>query len=188
MPSSPLEELSSAFPLRDENHIDYWNERVMDDVKNKILYIVPAGYTFSTAENIPRAYYYKSIWKKTVSMKKEMNTYPFGKDSHSILLEPEPQNIHDPYALKIKIIFWKDESTPDIFKKCRPQDIGYIPKSISKILTKNRHLLLDGKLINVYGNLQKQLFFGRIAFNYAQTKKPNEPKPNIKRFSLIMED
>ena len=184
---SPLEELSTIFPVKDLNHADYWNERIMDDVENKTLYIVPAGYTFNTSDEIPRAYYYRSIWKQTVSMNSEKSTYPIGQNTHSIILESEPHNPHDRYALKIKIIFHYKSSVPDMFELGRPQDIGYVPKSISRILTKNRHQIINIKLVNIYANLDKSLFFSRLAFSYAKLKRI-EPKPSIKRFSLIMED
>ena len=184
---SPLEELSKVYPVKNLNHADYWNERIMDDVENKTLYIVPAGYTFSTSEGVPRAYYYRSIWKQTVSMHNEKSIYPIGQNTHSIILEPEPYNQYDPYALKFKLMFHYKSSMPDLFELGRPQDIGYVPKAISKILTKNRHHILNIKLVNIYANLDKSLFFGRLAFSYAKLKKV-EIKPSIKRFSLIMED
>ena len=194
---SPLEELSSAFSPTlllpkahsgPENH-EYWKNRIIDDYENEILYIVPAGFSHASSTGLSRLVYYQSIWEKAVSIDKEKNLYPLGRNTHTIKLKPEPENRHDKYALKVEITFHDSIKIPQEFKINIPQDIGYIPKRISEVLTRNKQRLNRGKLINVYGDDKDGMYFGRIAFPYGKIspKTITSVKPNMQRFISIME-
>jgi len=192
---SPLEEFSSIYSINklSNTSVDpldhrYWKDRIIDDTKNKILYIVPSGYTQRTETGESRSTYYKAAWDQTVHLETERQLFPLGEKSHEIILKSEPQNQFDRYCIRVGITFTDSSITPTGFKLNEWQDIGFIPRDISKLITKNIDMLTKGKLINLYCEYQKNIFFGRVAFNYGKINKEKLVKPNVQRFHRILEE
>ena len=137
---SPLEELSQAYVCSGPRSLkDDWEQKILDDTENQILYIVPAGFSQRNEEGRERTVYYKSAYQKAVSFNTEKALHPLGINSHAIILQREPHNKYDKFAIRVGIRFDDYEKTPQWFKPQIWQDLGYIPKTISKLLCKNFH-------------------------------------------------
>jgi hypothetical protein len=191
--SNPLESLSEVYAsTQNPQDHKYWNDRIIDDPKNEILYVVPAGFTYPTDTGESRLYYYKSLWEKSVSYNREKVLFPLGKDTHSIILEKDTENKYDPYAVKIKIKFNLDygkEYIPKKFEAYIPQEIGFIPQVISEMICTNIKMIKRGSLANVYAELPKGIYFGRIALFYGKEEKTTpDIDYNSKRFIAILEE
>ena len=75
---SPLEELSEAYACKGPHSLaDSWEEKIFDDVKNQILYIVPAGFTQRNNEGRNRKSYYKAVYQKAITFNTEKKLNPF---------------------------------------------------------------------------------------------------------------
>jgi len=187
---SPLEELSQGFTCTGpHNLIDSWEAKILDDTKNEILYIVPAGFSQRNKEGRERKLYYKAAYQKAVSFNAEKKLNPFGVNTHSVILQREPQNKYDKFAIRVGIRFDDYHKTPQWFKPQIWQDLGYVPKVVSKLLCKNFHMLRHGTLLSMHAIFDKDLYFARVAIPYG---KPVEPslftKCNSKRFDAILEE
>jgi len=187
--NSPLEELSEAYKCEGPESLgDSWDENILDDTKNKILYIVPAG--FSQSED--RKNYYRATYEKAVTLGSEKKSNPFGVDSHSVILQPDPTNPYDKFAIQIGIRF--DESNYMPKGCCQLQiwkQIGYVPKRVSKLLTKNFKLLQQGSLYSVHAMFDKNLYYVRVAIPYGHKESSShsaQNRLNAIRFKGILED
>jgi hypothetical protein len=186
--NTPLEELSQGFicPVGFDYN-GYWRSRILDDTENNILYIIPAGYTQRDGKGIVRSLYYKSLYNKAVSLKSERRRYPLGENSHKIILKPEPSNPYDQYAVRIGIVFDDKSKTPENFTNQTWKEIGYIPKVISKLITKNIPMLKEGKLTALQANYADRIYFGRIEIPYGSSLVKNYKNCNIQRITDILE-
>ena len=107
-------------------------------------------------------------------------------DTHLINVVPDPENKFDRFAMIIELQFYNSYKMPKGFQLNVPQDIGYIPQRVSKVLHSKRDRLTQGKLINLYGDLHKGIYFGRISFPYGN-KPRNYSSHNMQRFIEVME-
>ena len=193
MPKSALESLSEIYSSQEppQQH-QYWNNRIIDHTEKEILYVVPAGFTWKTDNGESRLSYYKALWEKSVSFGSENNLYPLGVKTHSIVLRQDKNNKYDPYAVKVGIVFNSEDRgmwIPQGFETNMIQDIGFIPKAISKQISLNIEMIKKVSLINVYAELQKSIYFGRIALSYSeQAEVVEDISYNSKRFSAILEE
>ena len=192
---SPLEELSQAylkpkdFNLKGSEKQKYWNDRIIDDTVNQRLYIIPAGYTQRDSNGTNRRVTWRKLWEKAVELDSEREIYPLGyQNTHQVILRPEPSNQYDPYAIKVGIRFDDIGKTPDGFRTQLWYDIGYIPKLISNIITSNCNMVTRGRLIGLYAEHPKDIYYGRIVLPYGEPKPTSKTKCNTKRFSAILEE
>jgi len=186
---SPLEELSEAYSSNLDSLDDSWEQKIVDDTKNQILYIVPAGFSQRNKEGRERKLHYKSLYKKAISFNVEKKLNPFGMDSHSVILQREPSNKYDKNAIRIGIRFDDYNKTPQWFQPQVWQDMGYVPKIASRLLNKNFNMLRHGTILSLHALYDKDLYFARVAIPYG---KPVEAsmfkKCNTRRFDAILEE
>ena len=131
------------------------------------------------------------MWQQCVYLQTEENLFPLGRDTHSISLIKEPGNRYDPYAIKIGIEFKQEtpeEVLPKFFIRKKWQDIGYIPKIISKILNDNLNSIKDGQLINIYSDAPKNIYFARIALFYGKRQEIPQANQFNQRLTAILEE
>jgi len=187
---SPLEELSEAYACKGPHSLaDSWEEKIFDDVKNQILYIVPAGFTQRNNEGRNRKSYYKAVYQKAITFNTEKKLNPFGINSHSVILQPEPQNQYDKDAIRVGVRFDDYNKTPQWFKPQMWQDIGYVPKTISKLLKKNFKMLRHGNILSVHAIFDRDIYFARVAIPYGKEIEADLfNKCNTARFDAIMEE
>ncbi len=97
--------------------------------------------------------------------------YPFGlKESStplaSVILDPEPSNKYDPYALVVCVTIpvnlkeWINGKNDSVYSLV----LGYVPKAISMILNKNLHRINSPGWI--YSIRRSQLFSSMVEFKY----------------------
>lgn len=190
---SPLQSLSEVY-ASNQNPQDhkYWNNRIIDDTKNKILYVVPAGFTHPTRTGESRTHYYRSLWEKSVSNNREKLLFPLGTDGHLIVLRKDIHNQYDPYAVQVGITFnskYGKEHIPEKFEANIVQDIGFIPQVISQMISTNIQTIKRASLANIYAELPKGIYFGRIALFYGKEQDVvPETNYNSKRFIAILEE
>ena len=187
---SPLEELSEAYLCKGPHSLpDSWEEKILDDVENKILYIVPAGFTQRNHEGRNRKSYYKAAYQKAVTFNTEKKVNPFGVKSHAVILQPEPQNQYDKNAIRIGVRFDDFNKTPQWFRPQIWQDIGYVPKAISKLLKKNFKMLRHGTILTLHALHDKDIYFARVAIPYGEEITADTfKKCNTKRYDAILEE
>ena len=195
--SSPLKNLSHVYtPTTKVTEYDllssnYRSKRIIDDPENHILYIIPAGFSQRINGEKHRSEYYRAIWEQCVYLQTENELFPLGKEDHLITLVKEPENRHDPYAIKIGIEFKQEvpeQVIPGKFKRKKWQDIGYIPKVISKTIHQNIDNIKKGHLINIYAESPKNIYFGRVALFYGEEHKIVSVDHSNQRFAAILEE
>ena len=188
--TSPLEELSQAYNCNGPHELDSsWEAKIFDDTQNQVLYIVPAGFTQRNKEGRSRTSFYKALYQKAVSFETEKKLNPFGLKSHSVILHPEPQNQYDKNAIRVGIRFDDYSKTPPWFKPQVWQDIGYIPKVISKLLKKNFKMLGHGTILSVHAIHDRDIYFSRVAIPYGEKLREELfVNQKVQRYNAIMEE
>lgn len=181
LPKTPLEELSEAF-TNEGSLRDCWEQKVVNDVERKVLYIVPAGFS----QNQERKECYKAMWQKAASFEAEKKNYPFGTSSHAVILRPEPKNPYDKHAIQIGVQFDDYHKTPTGFRPQQWQSLGYVPKVISRILSKNFKMLKHGRIFSVHSMLDRDLYYSRVIIPYNNTENTSRPVKRKKgRFHAV---
>lgn len=181
---TPLEELSEAYKYKGLKSLtEEWEQKILDDRENEILYIVPAG--FSQSQD--RKHAHKDMYQTAVTLGTEKKPNPFGVRSHSVILRPEPTNRFDKFAIQVGVRFDEPNKMPGSFRLQMWKDLGFIPKAISELLTKNLRMLGHGTIYSVHAMFDQNLYYSRIVIPYG-TKARTLRSNKTNRFRAIMEE
>lgn len=161
---------------------------ILDVPEKGLLELYPAGYTKpSNRDSLNRQDVYKQVYESAVMKGVESNLYPFEKDSHNIILLPDPNNPYDTNAIHL-ILEVKDTSSP--LYDLNGRDLGFIPKKINQNILQGMEIINGGRILKVKCNFHKKFYGAKIVFAYGETNWCSRPggTMSLSRFSDILED
>ncbi len=163
------------------------NERgsILDMPSKGLLELWPAGYTHpSNRDNQSRQSVYADLWERAVVDCTENDLYPFGKEGHNIVLEPDPNNEHDGNA--IHVVFKAAPGSP--LAHLDGRDLGFIPKKINTMILKNMDMINGGRILKVKSNFHKKYYTAKVILGYNDTTFSPLSKSTINRFRAILDE
>jgi len=152
---SPLGDLSTHYLEKSSKR-----GSIQDHPEKEMLELYPAGYTKASSTG-NRQHTYRQLFEIAIILKTEDKDFPFGHESHQITLEHEPNNDHDPNAIRI-IIRVEDEDSPLL--KLDGCNLGFVPKQISKQVRENLDSFNSGRILRVRSKVFKKYFGAKIMF------------------------
>ena len=149
----------------------YHSSSIIDHPEQQCIEFYPAGFSKPTSQNKSRQLLHSWLWDITVNNMVTGVKYPFGKDTHNIILVPEPTNKYDPYAIKVEFRALNTTNGVRVFNTSQHNyntffELGYVPRSISKTFSKHLDTITSGEILCVEDKVYGELYRTKVIFHY----------------------
>jgi len=182
--TSPLGSASNIYLVKSNEH-----GAILDQPAKGLIELYPAGYTKPDRDGESRQKSYGIIYNTAVSLETEENLYPFKKETHKLVLLPDPLNPFD--ARAIHIILRANNKSP--LHRLDGADLGFIPKKINTYILNaltnpDKVQLLSGRILKVKANFHKKYYSAKVIFPYGGNSFDRASTISLSRFSHILEE
>jgi hypothetical protein len=178
-PQSPLGDASVHYREKKNS-----NGGIVDNVEMGQLEIYPAGYSQpSRRDGGNRQKAHEKVYERAVQLGTHEELYPLKGECHNVVLVPEPDNPYDANA--VRVVLQGTAGTP--LEDVGGKELGYIPKRISALISRNIDRISRGKIMKVRSGFHNKYYTTKVAFLYGPREFQSSEEKDLTRFSDLFE-